>query len=234
MRAVVQWIALLVLAACAAATLGPSVRQARKDAEQGRPEAAVAKLESLRERSPHSFDVRLELGVAYYKLARKALDEDRQEDYTRYLARSLDEVLEAARIEQITDYDLLKLEIWTDGTIRPADALTEAARILMRQIEPLSLFRDIEEEDEVEEEEVGQLAPGHDVPIEDLDLAMRAYNCLKRAGITKVGEILERLERGPAEILAIRNFGQKSLDELKERLQERGFLGESTEGSGGA
>ena len=99
MRAVVQWIALLTLAACAAATLGPSVRQARKDVEQGRPEAAVAKLESLRERSPHSFDVRLELGVAYYKLSRKALDADRQEDYTRYLARSLDEVLEAARID---------------------------------------------------------------------------------------------------------------------------------------
>jgi Tfp pilus assembly protein PilF len=99
MRAVVQWITLLTLAACAAATLGPSVRQARKDVEQGHPEAAVAKLESLRERSPRSFDVRLELGVAYYKLSRKALDEDRQEDYTRHLAKSLDEVLEAARID---------------------------------------------------------------------------------------------------------------------------------------
>jgi len=64
------------------------------------------------------------------------------------------------------------------------------------------------------------------VPIEDLDLAMRAYNCLKRAGISSVGEVLERLEQGPAEILAIRNFGQKSLMELLDRLREKGYLPE--------
>ncbi|HHX43007.1 MAG TPA: DNA-directed RNA polymerase subunit alpha [Chloroflexi bacterium] len=137
--------------------------------------------------------------------------------------------VEAARIEQITDYDLLKLEIWTDGTVHPSDALSEAARILMRHFAPISQFSaaEAEEAEIVEEEREG--GAFYDVPIEDLDLAMRAYNCLKRAGITKVGEILERLERGPAEILAIRNFGQKSLAELLDRMREKGFLPEDYE-----
>ena len=64
----------------------------------------------------------------------------------------------------------------------------------------------------------------YDVPIEDLELTVRAYNCLKRAGITKVGEVLERLEKGEDEILAIRNFGRKSLNELVQRLDPKGFL----------
>ena len=64
----------------------------------------------------------------------------------------------------------------------------------------------------------------YEMPIEDLELTVRAYNCLKRAGITQVGEILEKLKKGQDEILAIRNFGQKSLDELMERLEEKGYL----------
>ena len=62
------------------------------------------------------------------------------------------------------------------------------------------------------------------MPIEDLELTVRAYNCLKRAGITQVGEILEKLKKGQDEILAIRNFGQKSLDELMDKLEEKGYL----------
>ena len=63
----------------------------------------------------------------------------------------------------------------------------------------------------------------YDVPIEELELSVRAYNCLKRAGITKVGEVLERLEKGEDEILAIRNFGRKSLNELVEKLERQGL-----------
>ncbi len=99
MRLVVQWISLGLLAAWAAGCVGSAVRQARQDVEAGHPEAAATKLESLREQDPDDFDVRLDLGLAYYMLARKALDEDRQEDYTRYLEKSLDEVVEAARID---------------------------------------------------------------------------------------------------------------------------------------
>lgn len=131
--------------------------------------------------------------------------------------------IEAARIEQITDYDRLKLEIWTDGTIRPEQALSDAAGILIKHFTPLAEFGAAKAQEERAE------LPGvpglyYDVPIEELELTMRAYNCLKRAGITKVGEILERLERGTDEILAIRNFGQKSLIELVEKLREKGYL----------
>ena len=94
-----SWVWLLALVACAAATIDPAVRQARKDAEAGRPEAAATQLEVLRERYPGDFDVRLELGVVYYKLARKALDEDRQEEYAHYMGKALDEVVEAARLD---------------------------------------------------------------------------------------------------------------------------------------
>ena len=64
----------------------------------------------------------------------------------------------------------------------------------------------------------------YETPVEELELTVRAYNCLKRAGITQVGEILEKLRKGQDEILAIRNFGQKSLDELMEKLEEKGYL----------
>jgi DNA-directed RNA polymerase subunit alpha len=69
----------------------------------------------------------------------------------------------------------------------------------------------------------------YEMPIEDLDLTVRAYNCLKRAGITKVGLILEKLEKGDDEILAIRNFGRKSLDELKQALEDKDLLPEPQE-----
>ncbi len=94
MRFVARWILLGVLVACAA--VGPSLRQARQDED---PESAAQRLESLRARYPNDFEVRLELGVAYYKLARKALDEGREYDYTNYLGKSMAEVLEATRIE---------------------------------------------------------------------------------------------------------------------------------------
>ncbi|MGI5917474.1 MAG: DNA-directed RNA polymerase subunit alpha [Anaerolineae bacterium] len=134
--------------------------------------------------------------------------------------------VEQARIEQITNYDLLKLEIWTDGAMRPGEALTRAARILIRHFEPLAEFSESEAGvPEVEApEESGIAGRYYEVPIEDLDLSMRAYNCLKRAGITSVGDILERMEHGVAEMLAIRNFGQKSLEELIDRMQEKSFL----------
>ena len=78
---------------------------------------------------------------------------------------------------------------------------------------------------EEEEEPVEGLIPAriYETPIEELELSVRAYNCLKRAGITKVGEILTRMAAGDDEILAIRNFGKKSLEELKERMQAKGF-----------
>ncbi len=137
--------------------------------------------------------------------------------------------VEPTRIEQITDYDMLKLEIWTDGTLRPDEALSRAANVLLQHLTPVAGFSGtatLEEEPAIDQAAYGET---YNRPIEDLDLSMRAYNCLKRAGITKVGEVLERLERGPAEMLAIRNFGEKSLAELVDRLREKHFLPEDYE-----
>ena len=134
--------------------------------------------------------------------------------------------VEQTRIEQITNYDLLKLEIWTDGTIRPGDALSQAARNLQQHFSPLATFVESEAPAQLDSEREAEAAQLYEVPIEELDLTMRAFNCLKRAGITAVGDILDRMERGSGEMLAIRNFGEKSLAELLERMQAKGYLAE--------
>jgi DNA-directed RNA polymerase subunit alpha len=131
--------------------------------------------------------------------------------------------VERARVGQMTDFDRLIMEIWTDGTIEPEEALSSAAQIL---VEHLSLLVGVGEMPPEEEEEAEEgLIPVrvYETPIEELELSVRAYNCLKRAGITKVGEILEKMIEGEDEILAIRNFGKKSLAELKERMQAKDF-----------
>ncbi len=137
--------------------------------------------------------------------------------------RKANYVVERARIGQATDYDRLLLEITTDGTISPRNALCDAAKILVQHFSLISGVTKIEVPVEPEEEG-GIPSKVYETPIEDLELTVRAYNCLKRAGITQVGEILEKLKKGEDEILAIRNFGQKSLDELMDRLKEKGYL----------
>ncbi len=131
--------------------------------------------------------------------------------------------VERARIGQQTDYDRLVLEIWTDGSITPEESLSEAARLLVQHLSLIAGVEAvmIEPQPEVEEAIPSQV---YDAPIEDLELSVRAYNCLKRAGIVKVGEIIERLEKGPEELLSIRNFGQKSLNELMGQLESKGYL----------
>ena len=131
--------------------------------------------------------------------------------------------VERTRIGQQTDYDKLNLEIWTDGTLTPDDALRRAANILVSHLTLLAGAETVVAE---KKEEVSEGIPArvYDAPIEELELTVRAYNCLKRAGITKVGEILKRMEKGEDEMLAIRNFGKKSLDELVEKLRDKNYL----------
>jgi DNA-directed RNA polymerase alpha subunit len=135
-----------------------------------------------------------------------------------------------ARVGQMTNYDSLVLEIWTDGTIRPQVALDYAAQLLIRHF---SLFAGVEAlVAEPEAAAAADMQPEEvpsrvaDVPIEELDLSVRVYNCLKRTGITKVDEVLAKMAKGPDEMLSIRNFGSKSLDELVGRLEEKGYLEE--------
>lgn len=131
----------------------------------------------------------------------------------------------SARVGQSTDYDKLTMEVWTDGTIEPEEALSSSAKILMGHLQHLSgvtaesLAAMVEEEEPEEpEDEVVE------VPIEELDLSVRVFNSLKRTGITTVGEVLELHEKGDDALLSIRNFGVKSLDELKEKLADHGFI----------
>ncbi|TET54858.1 MAG: DNA-directed RNA polymerase subunit alpha, partial [Anaerolineales bacterium] len=130
--------------------------------------------------------------------------------------------VDRARVGQMTNYDRLTLEIWSDGRVAPFDALKEASRILithLRLIAGLTL-----EEEETPEEETGIPSRIYDVPLEELKLSVRVFNALRRAGIANVGEVLEMLTSGDDALLTIRNFGQTSLAELKGALGEHGFL----------
>lgn len=133
--------------------------------------------------------------------------------------------VEKMRVGQVADYDRVVLEIWTDGTMKPEEALAQAAQIMIQHLRPVA---GISEESllPVEEEVVEETIPNelYETPIEQLDLSVRVFNSLKRTGITKVGEMLDMLERGEETMLAIRNFGEKSLDELKDQLRMKGFL----------
>ncbi len=130
-----------------------------------------------------------------------------------------------ARVGQDTSYDRLIIEIWTDGTIKPEDALSTSAQILMAHLRDIA---GVSEESlmiaAAEEEEPRIASEIYEAPIETLDLSVRVFNSLKRTGITNVGEIVDMLDRGADAMLSIRNFGEKSLLELRERLQEKGYL----------
>jgi DNA-directed RNA polymerase subunit alpha len=128
--------------------------------------------------------------------------------------RKVNFTIDDTRVGQSVDFDRLTLEIETNGSITPDDALSEAANIFTDQ---LSLFIDFSTE-----EKPVPTAPASewDVPVETLNLSVRSFNCLKRAGISKVSELLDMTED---EIFKMRNFGKKSLDEIKQVLEERGL-----------
>jgi DNA-directed RNA polymerase subunit alpha len=134
--------------------------------------------------------------------------------------------VEHTRVGQMTNYDKIILQIWTDGTITPDEALRQAAQILVQHFQMVAEYGGTVP---------APVGPGlekgptdypippkiFDTPIEELDLSVRSYNCLKRSGITKVGQVLMMNEE---DLLAVRNFGEKSLTELREKLLQRNFL----------
>jgi len=132
------------------------------------------------------------------------------------------------RVGQVTDYDKLTLDIWTDKTIAPDEALSLASKIL---IEHLKLFNDLNDAGstmeimvEKEEEAIDRLM---EMTIEELDLSVRSYNCLKRAGINTIGELVRKTEE---DMMKVRNLGKKSLQEVKDKLGALGLsLRESDE-----
>jgi DNA-directed RNA polymerase subunit alpha len=131
--------------------------------------------------------------------------------------------VEAARVGQRTDYDKLTLDVTTDGSVAPRDAIAEAAEILIRQ---LAIFTDIDkiegfgEAMEVDAAEAPQAHGMENFPIEELELGVRSYNCLKRVGIETIGDLVSKSEN---ELAAIPNFGKKSIEEVRETLQAHGL-----------
>ena len=125
-----------------------------------------------------------------------------------------------ARVGQITDYDKLTLEVWTNGSVRPQDAVAYAAKILKDQ---LTIFINFQEEDEAhvrEEELEEELNENLFRSVEELELSVRSANCLQNANIHLIGELVQRTE---AEMLKTKNFGRKSLKEIKEILADMGL-----------
>jgi DNA-directed RNA polymerase subunit alpha len=146
--------------------------------------------------------------------------------------------VEAARVGQRTDYDKLILDVTTDGSIDPKDAIAEAAEILIRQ---LAIFTDLDRIEHYRDaltdgdgggEGVPPIANGmENFPIEELELGVRSYNCLKRVGIETIGDLVVKSE---SELAAIPNFGKKSIEEVKETLAQHGLTlrGGSINGAG--
>jgi DNA-directed RNA polymerase subunit alpha len=135
--------------------------------------------------------------------------------------RRVNYAVDAARLGQITDYDKLTMEVWTNGAVLPADAVGLAAKLLK---DHMNIFINFEEEIETEArgEEGRILFPNDNLnrSVEELELSVRSYNCLKNANIQTISELVQKTE---AEMLKTKNFGRKSLNEIKEILAQMGL-----------
>lgn len=136
-----------------------------------------------------------------------------------------------ARVGQSTNYDRLIMEIWTDGTVTPEETLSTSSRILIEHLRHLAGISEETLATITEQVDEGTRLTSEmiETPIENLDLSVRVFNSLKRTGITTVGEVLELLEKGEEAVMSIRNFGEKSLDELRQRMREKGYLQDADE-----
>jgi DNA-directed RNA polymerase subunit alpha len=129
--------------------------------------------------------------------------------------------VESARLGHSTDYDQLNLDVWTDGSVLPQDCVAQAAKILRDHMYIFINFKEEPEDSETEEsEELGAINENLSKSIEELELSVRSYNCLKNASIQTIGELVTRTE---AEMLKTKNFGRKSLNEIKEILADMGL-----------
>jgi DNA-directed RNA polymerase subunit alpha len=172
-----------------------------------------------------SIEMRVKTGRGYVS-AEKNFDEDLPIGYipvdsVHSPIRKVNYTVEAARLGQMTDYDKLTLDVWTNGAISPQDAVGLAAKLLK---DHMNIFINFEEEAEVEEISA-ERAPLYrnenlDRSVEELELSVRSYNCLKNANITTIRELVQRSEQ---EMLKTKNFGRKSLNEIKEILAAMGL-----------
>lgn len=129
--------------------------------------------------------------------------------------------VENARLGQMTDYDKLTLEVWTNGAISPQDAIGQAAKLLKDHMAIFINFEEVAEHvEEPAERAINQMNEVLNRSVEELELSVRSYNCLKNANIQTIGDLVQKTE---AEMLRTKNFGRKSLNEIKEILQNLGL-----------
>jgi DNA-directed RNA polymerase subunit alpha len=180
-------------------------------------------------------EMRVKIGRGYVS-AEKNFDEDLPIGYipvdsVHSPIRKVNYTVEAARLGQMTDYDKLTLDVWTNGAVTPQDAIGLAAKLLK---DHTVIFINIEEEPEVEhvphEKPAALYNENLDRSVEELELSVRSYNCLKNANITTIRELVQKTEQ---EMLKTKNFGRKSLNEIKEILSAMGLsLGMRTDEKG--
>jgi len=162
-----------------------------------------------------------------YTAAKKELEPDQPEGTINIDAiyspiKKVNYVVSHARVGQITDYDKLVMEVWTDGSLNPGDAMAYSAKILKQQLDVFINFEEVEEEIIPEkEDEKGNVNEILTRSVEDLELSVRSANCLKNAGINTIGELVQKTE---ADMLKTKNFGRKSLSEIKDILNEYGLV----------
>jgi DNA-directed RNA polymerase subunit alpha len=170
-------------------------------------------------------EMRVKIGRGYVS-AEKNFDEDLPlwyipVDSVHSPIRKVNYSVEAARLGQMTDYDKLTLDVWTNGAVTPQDSVGLAAKLLK---DHMNIFINFEEAEEVQEAPQERILGVHnenlDRSVEELELSVRSYNCLKNANITSIQELVQKSEQ---EMLKTKNFGRKSLNEIKEILSAMGL-----------
>jgi DNA-directed RNA polymerase subunit alpha len=174
-----------------------------------------------------SFKAKLMVNVGKgYLPAKKELEPDQPKGTINIDAifspiKKVNYIVSHARVGQVADYDKLTLEVWTDGSVKPEDAIAYSAKIMKQQLDVFINFEEIEEELPPEQEDEQEGANKVLLrSVEDLELSVRSANCLKNAGINTIGELVKKTE---AEMLKTKNFGRKSLSEIKDILNEYGL-----------
>jgi DNA-directed RNA polymerase subunit alpha len=172
-----------------------------------------------------NIEMRLKTGSGYVS-ADKNFDEDLALGYipidsVHSPVRKVNFTVEAARLGQMTDYDKLTLEVWTNGAVSPQDAIGFAAKLLKDHMAIFINFEEIPEAaEETTERSLDKMGEQLNRSVEELELSVRSYNCLKNANIQTIGELVQKTE---AEMLRTKNFGRKSLNEIKEILSSMGL-----------
>lgn len=191
------------------------------DFEIANPELYLATLDSSEAKFYVEFDVELGEGYREAKSSDDLLIGTIPIDAFFTPIRKVNFTVESTHVGDEIGQERLELEIWTDGTISPVDAVSQSASILSEQLAPFIDYSRVSRL-EVEKESIRASIPDetYNMPVEQLDLSVRTMNCLRRGGITTVGELISKGER---ELLALHNFGQKSKQEVEERLESLGL-----------